>query len=437
MDKKVKYKWGKPLNTAKKPMRIGAFWTWLIHFLSKHTMAADYEIERIGVEGLEPPYFLFSNHMHFVDFKLAAMATYPHKLYNVVHVDGYYMKPFVMDWIGCICTRKFTNDMDLLSSIDTVLKKHKGVLSMYPEARYSPIGTTAVLPDSLGMLVKKQGVPVVTIIHHGNHLFSPFWDFRHKRKVKLHTTMKLILTPEQIEEMSYAEINDVIRREMQYNEYDYLKESGQQINEPFRAEGLHKILYQCPRCLTESRMTSRGTRLICEECGKEWEFEPNGRLRALDGETEFNSPPEWFEWERSQVRAQIEAGEYSFEDEVEVYSLRHPIKFVNIGKAKLTHDPKNGFILSGNYNGEDYHIQRKPMGMYSLHVEYDHCFIKPYDCIDISTNDDSLFCYPTKQNVVTKLSFATEEIFKHHQEKRAERKRARLEERKETQHADQ
>ena len=50
--------------------------------------------------------------------------------------------------------------------------------------------------------------------------------------------------------------------------------------------------------------------------------------------------------------------------------------------------------------------------MYGVHVEYDYCYIEPYDCIDISTPDDSYYCYPTKENVVTKLGFATEEIYK-------------------------
>lgn len=50
--------------------------------------------------------------------------------------------------------------------------------------------------------------------------------------------------------------------------------------------------------------------------------------------------------------------------------------------------------------------------MYGVHIEYDYCYVKPFDCIDISTDNDSFYCYPTKENVVTKLSLATEEIYK-------------------------
>ena len=37
--------------------------------------------------------------------------------------------------------------------------------------------------------------------------------------------------------------------------------------------------------------------------------------------------------------------------------------------------------------------------------------IKRADCFVINTENDSYFCYQSKKNVVTKLAFATEEMF--------------------------
>jgi hypothetical protein len=48
-------------------------------------------------------------------------------------------------------------------------------------------------------------------------------------------------------------------------------------------------------------------------------------------------------------------------------------------------------------------------------VEYGFPHVTPFDCVDISTENDSFYCYPTKENVVTKLAFATEEIYKLHE----------------------
>lgn len=406
------YKNKKYYSTAKYPIRQPLVIMWLIWLLCKIALLGKkYKVEKINMEGLKPPYMLLSNHMYFIDFMLCAQGSYPHRVNNVVTIDGYYRRPWLMELIGSIGTRKFTSDIHLIKSINKVLKRGD-VLCMYPEARYSPCGTTSYLPESLGKLIKMNKVPVVVMIHHGNHLQSPFWNFRKKRRVPLHTTMTQILTAEQVKSLSVEEINETLAKAFEYDDYRYQKETGFLITEEYRAEGLHKVLYQCPHCMAESKMSSKGCEIFCTECGKRWNLNEDGTLTALEGETEFSHVPDWFEWEREQVRKQVQEGTYFFEDEVEIYSLPRCWRFLDLGKGTLTHDPKKGFVLEGFHNGEAFHIQRTPLENNGLHIEYDYCYIKPFDCVDISTETDSFYCYPTKENVVTKLAFATEEIYK-------------------------
>lgn len=417
MNINVNYKNKKRYNSAKYPIRQPIIIVWLIWILSKIMLIGKkYKVEKINMEGLKPPYMLLSNHMYFIDFELAAMGTLPYRVNNVMSIDGFYRRPWLIELIGGICTRKFTMDLHLIKSIRKVLKRGD-ILAMYPEARYSPCGTTSYIPDSLGKLIKMNKVPVVDVVHRGNHLLTPFWNFRKPRRVPLHTTMELILTAEQVEKMSTEEINAKVREALQYDDYRYQKENEILITEPYRAEGLHKVLYQCPNCKTESKMDSEGTEIFCRECGKRWNLNEDGTLTALSGETEFFHVPDWFEWERSEVRKQVRSGEYSFSDEVEVYGFPRTWKFIPLGKATVTHDTENGFTLKGHYRGEDYYIRRLPLQTNSLHIEYDYCYIKPFDCFDISTEDDSFYCYPTKENVITKLGFAVEEIYQMHLEK--------------------
>ena len=416
----VNYKNKKRYETAKYPIRQPIYLTWLIWVISFFvTLFKKHKVERINMEGLKPPYMILSNHMSFIDFELAALGTYPHRVNNVVNIDGYYQRPWLMEWIGAICTRKYTMDLHLIKSIRKVLSRGD-VLCMYPEARYSPAGITSYIPESVGMLVKKNRVPVVAVVHRGNYLHSPFWDFRRKRKVPLYTTLTKILTPEEIDGMSVDEINIRIREALRYNEYEYQQQNGILIKEPYRAEGLHKILYQCPHCLTESKMASKGAELFCTECGKRWTLNEDGTLTANEGDTEFTQIPDWFDWERDQVALQIERGDYSFSDDVDVFSMPRCWKFEDLGSARLTHDPENGFILEGRHNGADYRIHRMPLQTNSLHIEYDWFRIRRDDCIDISTENDSFYCYfKNAENVVTKLAFATEIIYlKHLKEKR-------------------
>ncbi len=418
MKSEVNYKNKKRYNLAKYPIRQPLIITYLIWLLSKIMLIGKkYKVEKINMEGLKPPYFMLSNHQYFIDFELAALGTFPHRVNNVVSIDGFYRRPWLMELIGSIGTRKFTMDLHLIKSINRVLKRGD-ILGMYPEARYSPCGTLSYMPESLGKLIKMNKVPVVAVVHRGNHLLTPFWNFRKPRKVPLHTTLTQILTAEQVKNMSAEEINAVLRDALNYDEYRYQKENGILITEPYRAEGLHKVLYQCPACKAEHKMSSRGTELFCTECGKRWNLNEDGTLSALSGETEFSHIPDWFEWEREQVREQVRRGTYSFSDEVDIYSMPRCWKFEKLGLGKLTHDAQNGFRLEGFYRGEDYCITRAPLQTNSLHIEYDYCYIKPFDCVDISTENDSFYCYPTKQNVVTKLAFATEEIYKMHLERK-------------------
>ena len=159
-------------------------------------------------------------------------------------------------------------------------------------------------------------------------------------------------------------------------------------------------------------MDSQGAELFCTACGKRWLWQEDGYLRALEGETEFDHIPDWFAWEREQVKKQIDEGTYFFSDEVEVFSLPRVWRYIPLGKAKLTHTIDGGFTLDGHYRGEDYHIHRQPQQTNSLHVEYNFSPLdKKADFVDISTENDSFYCRPTQQNVITKLAFATEELY--------------------------
>ena len=155
MNIEVNYK-NKKRYKAKYPIRQPWIIAWLIKVISWFLLLGkDYRIEKVNTEGLKPPYILLSNHMYFIDFELAALATYPHRLHNVVSIDGYYRRPFLLELIGAICTRKFTMDLHLVRSIRKVTKRGD-VLCMYPEARYSPSGVTSYIPDAIGRLAKSR-----------------------------------------------------------------------------------------------------------------------------------------------------------------------------------------------------------------------------------------------------------------------------------------
>lgn len=399
----------KKFDMVRMPVKQRWFLTpvaWLLSF--PEIWQRGLKITKVNMKGLKPPYLFISNHNAFVDFKVTTRAIFPHGANYIVAIDGFLRGEWLLRQVGCICKRKFTNDLLLIRHMKYALDVNRSIVALYPEARYSYCGTNSVLPESLGKLVKMYKVPVVTLIQHGNHLSQPVWNLE-KRKVRLEATMTQLYTPEQIERTSVAEINRALNETFQYDDYRWQKENNIVIDFQNRAKGLHHILYQCPHCLTESQMSSDKDEIWCEHCHKHWKMSKLGELSAVEGNTEFSHIPDWFEFQRKMVREQVESGRYFFQDHVIVDSLPNADGYIRLGEAMLTHTTE-GFLLE-KIDDESFRLEKKALSLYSLHIEFD--YMGKGDCLDLSTLDDTFYLYPmTKKNVVTKLQFAVEEIYK-------------------------
>ena len=122
---------------AKKPVRCRWFLkpiAWAISFpgLWKHKT----KITRIGMKGVKAPYLLLGNHNAFFDMNVSSAATFPKIGNYVVAIDGYIGREWLLRNIGCICKRKFTDDITMVKHLKYVVKKG-GIPAIYPEARYS------------------------------------------------------------------------------------------------------------------------------------------------------------------------------------------------------------------------------------------------------------------------------------------------------------
>ena len=363
---------------------------------------------------LKPPYLMLCNHNAFMDFKVATQVIYPYRANYVVAIDGFIGREWLLRAVGCICKRKFTNDTVLIRQLVKVIG-NRDIAVVYPEARYSLCGTTAVLPAALGKLCKLLKVPVVTLITHGHHVNSPFWNL-HDRKIHTEVDYTLLLTPEEIEKMPADEINSRIVEAFQYDDFAWQKATGTKVTYEKRAEGLHKVLYQCPHCGREYEMDSAGVEIFCNHCGKRWKMTELGELQALEGETEFTHIPDWYEWERANVRAEVEAGTYdSGELPVHIDSLPNAKKFIRLGSGTLRHDMTGFHVRGKDVDGDPFETDWPVPSLYSVHIEYEYLG-KYGDCIDLNTLQDTWYTYPEApaKFSVTKMALATEELYYAH-----------------------
>ncbi|MCL2538802.1 MAG: 1-acyl-sn-glycerol-3-phosphate acyltransferase [Oscillospiraceae bacterium] len=393
----------------KRQMRVLTPVTWILSFPKAWAHRAN--IDKTGMpKGLKPPYFLLCNHNSFMDFMIMTKAIFPNRANYVVAIDGYIGMEWLLRAVGGICNRKFTRSFSLVKNMLRA-RDNGDIVVLFPEARYSLCGTSAVMPISLSKMVRKMGVPVVTLIMHGHHVNSPFWNVGSRKVKPVMSEMKLLITKEETEVLSVEEIDARISEAFVYDDFAWQRQNGVRTRDKNRAEGLHSILYQCPSCLTEYMMTSKGSELSCSHCGKVWQMSELGVLTALDSKTEFSHIPDWYEWQRSNVRAEVESGIYSFSAEVRIESLPNAKGFIVFPESgRLTHD-MSGFTLYGVCENEAFELHWPAQSLYSCHIEYN--YKGRGDCVDLNTLDDTFYIFPAGSDfAVTKLSLATEEIYK-------------------------
>ena len=391
------------------------------HFLRPVTWALSFpfvalqhtRITKTNCEDLKPPYILLCNHNAFFDFQVATKAIFPHRANYVVAIDGFYgfpLKKWILRQVGGICKRKFTTDLMLIRHIRKVIQ-NGDVIILYPEARYSLCGTQSELHESLGQLCKMLKVPVVTFKCVGNHIRTPFWNTKDRHVPYTEGHLTQLFTVDQLKEASVDEVNAKIAEALTYDDFAWQKENNIKVTCSYRAEGLHKVLYQCPHCNTEYKMSSKGDTIKCEHCGKSWRMTELGELVANDGETEFSHIPDWYEWERANVRHEVREGRYYFEAECHVKSLPNGTKYYDIGNGTIVHD-MDGFRLKGSGKYGDFEMERKSAGLEACHIEFNYLG-KYGDCIDLNTLDDTFYIYPHGDDfAVTKIALATEEIYR-------------------------
>jgi len=383
--------------------------TWLLSFPKTYKHRAHIDKTELP-EQLKPPYFLLCNHNSFMDFKIMTRAIFPSRANYVVAIDGFVGFEWLLRAVGGICNRKFTRSVNLVRNM-LHARDNGDIVVLFPEARYSLCGTTASLPSSLGKMIRKMNVPVVTLIMNGHHINSPFWSLGNRRVKPVESKMKLLFTREETQQLPIEEINARLSSGFIYDDYAWQKANRVRVRSRKRAEGLHKVLYQCPACGLEYSIASGGSTLSCTSCGKSWEMTEHGELRALTGPTEFSHIPDWYEWQRMNVRREVENGEYLLEAKVRIDSLPNAKGFVTFSEpGYLTHD-MSGFTLSGSFEGNPFDLRWQAQSMHSCHIEYD--FKGKGECLDLSTTDDTFYLFPDKGDLpVTKIALATEELYR-------------------------
>ena len=390
---------------------------WLYCFIV--TKRNKLKINKVRMKGVKPPYLVLGTHQSFMDFCVTPLTIFPRRANYVSELEGF---EAYGEWkyrqIGCLGTRKFVYDLALVKNIKRVIAR-KGILVLYPEARYANVGTYSPIPKSVGKLAKMLKVTVVIVNMKGNYLRTPIWNLNVRKEVPLEATITQIFTKEELQAASLKEVNDKISEYLYYDEYKWQYDEKISITYEKRAEGIEMPLYKCPVCGEEFHMKTNMAHIFCEKCNSKWYMTEYGKLEPLNNKykylksMDFSHIPNWYEWERSEVIKEIKEGRYFLDINVYIESLPNGINFIKLGHGKLVHN-KDGFYLTftdyGEKNEKTMFFSRTSMT--SIHTEYN--YRGKGQCITLSTLDNTYFIFPRGDGFnATKIQFATEYLYDH------------------------
>ncbi len=289
-------------------------------------LKAKIKVDRRGLPGIKPPFIVLGNHTSNWDPAIVQYVVSPYPCYFLTS-NCYFRLPIVgrlLTIFGAIPKIQFYPDMRSARRIREVLSQG-GVVGIFPEGRRSIDGSCCPLPESVAKLIKKFKVPVVSVRTQGGYFVWPRWS-SFWRPGNVETVATRLLAPDEINKMDVSEIYNAVCRSLTYNDYDWNRTTWSNRYHKNSAEHLHLILHQCPRCLAERTMRSKGTRLYCGTCGNTAVVDKYGFLQPLDSKSVvFDDPVKWNAWQRRNMLTLLTADHFAIR--VKVKGLRVADKY--------------------------------------------------------------------------------------------------------------
>jgi len=233
-------------------------------------------------------------------------------------------------------------------------------ICIFAEGITSFDGETGEIQPSIGKLVKRAGVTLVTYRFTGSYFMFPKWA-RFIRKGKMEGRLVQTYSPEKITAMSENEIYETIKKDIYVNAYTEQEKNKTVYRGKKPAEYLETALYCCPKCGQFGTLTSHDDILSCT-CGFKVRFNEYGYFE-IPGANHQNEPPfktiiDWVKWQKREIKALAEkingfdGNTPVFLDEnQELFEVERSVHSVLTAKGKLClYKDRMSFIVTAGKN---------------------------------------------------------------------------------------
>jgi len=343
-------------------------------YVKKYGISFDNDIAK----SIKGPAIVLATHTSDMDHILSGLTLYPVRPTYIVseHFTRNPSTAKLLKLMHVITKKMFTPDVFTIINIMRA-KKENAVIVIFPEGRLSCYGHTLPIADGTAELIKKLGVNLYVWKAEGAYLSFPKWrDKGDDRIGKINASVKLLLSADEVAAKDISEIKEISENAIRHD--DELAMQGTEYISDSICRGVDKILYKCPRCLSEGKITAEGNHIRCE-CGLDATLDSFYRLH----DAPFNRINEWFDWQQESIDTETEklsskarlgcCGEDGFMDPY-------------AGEGEIYLD-KNIFKLSGTLHGEAVEFSVKPEKIGAFPIS-------PGDHFDIYHNGRLIYVYP-------------------------------------------
>lgn len=304
----------------------------LVTLFAKLRFGYTYEIAK----NLPENYIVMSNHTTDYDMLFVA-ASFPKQMYFVAseHVTRMgLLSKFVKYAFDPIIRPKGASAAATV--MDMVRKARKGEnVCLFAEGVRTWDGVTCDIVPSTGKLVKTAGCGLVTYKIKGGYFSSPMWGGAGVRKGYLHGAPVNVYTPEQLQQMTAAEVQQAIETDLYEDAYARQLEQPMRYRSKAPAKGLENLLYICPECGGYDCFASRGDTVSCRDCGFTFRYNEFGMLENAPYDTVYG----FAQWQKERLAEDVRQGKiYSASNAVLKRLENHEEVLVTEGTVELSNE---------------------------------------------------------------------------------------------------
>lgn len=312
-----------------------------------------FKIDKTDAPEIKAPFVLLVNHISNLDFLLPMLALYPHKLNLVATMQMFRVKPLnpFLWWLGFIPKEQFVSDPKSIRHI-FYMARQGGNVEIFPSGQSSYTGESTQIDPNIIKLLQKIKLPVYSLCISGMHIALPKWDMSFPRASRVELKVAKLFSPEQLQEQSTQELYESLVKALYFNDYAWQKEHMIKAGRPRSAVGLEQLLYACPKCKKEFSMRAKRNLLRCEHCANTAVMDEYGFLAPeKEGDAVFQTPPEWYNWQKNQYRHSFDSSAV-YSETCKLFRITDSGKYVPAGEGKF-HLSQEEFRYTGTCEGSE------------------------------------------------------------------------------------